>query len=300
MTLYELLGAIEVGLVFGLVALGAFLSFRILDFPDLTVEGSFPLGAAVAAVLIVAFGWNPWLATAATMPAGFAAGLVTAFLNVRYNILHILCGILVSIALYSVNLRIMGGPNKPLLGVDTVFSAFGGLRVSADVSNLLILGFFAACAKVGLDLFLATGVGISMRAAGSNPAMAGANGIDVGRMKLIGIGMANALTAVAGALFAQLFGAADVYMGIGVVIIGLASVIVGLSVLPVRSVFQATFACLIGAIVYRLAVALALNTDSLGLHPSDVQLVTAVLVASTLIWQARSARRKAPHRKAAP
>ena len=300
MTLYELIGAVEVGLIFGLVALGAFLSFRVLDFPDLTVEGSFPLGAAVAAVLIVSSGWNPWPATAAAALAGFAAGIVTAFLNVRYGILHILCGILVSIALYSVNLRIMGGPNKPLLGVQTVFSAFDSLGMPADVINLVVLGAFAAVAKIGLDLFLATEIGISMRAAGANPAMAAANGVDVGRMKLVGIGLANALTAVAGALFAQLFGAADVYMGIGVVIIGLASVIVGMSILPARSVVQATFGCLAGALLYRLAVALALNTDVLGLQPSDVQLVTAVLVGLTLVWQARPAKKRALPQKEAP
>ncbi len=297
MTLYELIGAVEVGLIFGLVALGAFLSFRVLDFPDLTVEGSFPLGAAVAAILIVSLGWNPWPATAAAALAGFAAGIVTAYLNVRFDILHILCGILVSIALYSVNLRIMNGPNKPLLGVHTVFSAFDGLGLPTDAINLVVLGVFAAFAKIGLDLFLATGIGIAMRAAGANPAMAAANGIDVGRMKLLGIGLANALTAVAGALFAQLFGAADVYMGIGVVIIGLASVIVGMSILPARSVSQATFGCLVGALLYRLTVALALNTDFLGLRPSDVQLVTAVLVALTLVWQARPLKKRAWQQK---
>ena len=169
-----------------------------------------------------------------------------------------------------------------------------------DAINLVVLGVFAAFAKIGLDLFLATGIGIAMRAAGANPAMAAANGIDVGRMKLLGIGLANALTAVAGALFAQLFGAADVYMGIGVVIIGLASVIVGMSILPARSVSQATFGCLVGALLYRLTVALALNTDFLGLQPSDVQLVTAVLVALTLVWQARPVKKKALRQKEAP
>ena len=292
MTFYELIGALQVGLIFGLVAVGAFLTFRVLDFPDLTVEGSFPLGAAVTAMLIVSFGWNPWAATLAAAPTGLVAGFVTAVLNVRYKILHILSGILVSIALYSINLRIMGGPNKPLLGVDTVFSTFGPLHLSSDVSNLLILGLITVIAKIGLDLFLATGIGLSVRAAGSNPAMAAANGIDVGQAKLIGIGLANALTAVSGALFAQLFGAADIYMGMGVVIVGLASVIVGMAILPVRSVPQATFACMMGALIYRLAVALALNINALGLRASDVQLVTAVLVASTLIWQSRQARKR--------
>lgn len=215
MSLYELLGTVEVGLIFGLVALGAFITFRILDFPDLTVEGSFPLGAAVAAVLIVNFGWNPWPATLAAAAAGFGAGFITAYLNVRFNILHILAGILVSISLYSVNLRIMGGPNKPLLGAHTIFSTVQGWGVPAYILSPLLLACIILAIKLLLDLFLHTGIGMNMRAAGANPAMAAANGVNVGRMKLIGLGMANALTALAGAMFAQSFGAADAYMGIG-------------------------------------------------------------------------------------
>lgn len=299
MTLYELLGAIEVGFVFGLVALGAYLSFRVLDFPDLTVEGSFPLGAAVAAVLIASFGWNPWVASATAALAGFGAGVLTAYLNVRFNILHILSGILVSIALYSINLRIMSGPNKPLLGAKTVFTAFEGLGWPTYMITPIFLGIVALIAKLALDLFLSTGTGLAMRAAGANPAMAAANGIDVGRMKLLGIGLANASTAMSGALFAQLFGAADAYMGIGVVIVGLASVIVGMSILPVRTVVQATLACLVGALLYRLAVSVALNADFLGLQASDVQLVTAALVALTLVGQSRKGRTRFWKRKSA-
>jgi len=282
-TLYEFLGTVEIGLIFGIVALGAFLSFRVLDFPDLTVEGSFPLGAAVTAVLIINYDWNPWTATAAGACAGFLAGLITAFLNVRFNILHILAGILVSIALYSINLRIMSGPNKPLLGAQTVFTLVQGSGLPSYIIDPILLGCLVVLLTLALDLFLATGIGTAMRAAGANAVMAAANGIDVGRMKLLGIGLANALTAFAGALFAQLFGAADAYMGIGVVIIGLASVIVGMAILPARTIVQATLACLAGALLYRFAVALALNADFLGLHASDVQVVTAVLVALALI-----------------
>jgi putative tryptophan/tyrosine transport system permease protein len=285
MSLYELLGTVEVGLIFGLVALGAFLTFRILDFPDLTVEGSFPLGAAVAAILIVNFGWNPWLATLAAAAAGFSAGFVTAYLNVRFNILHILSGILVSISLYSVNLRIMGGPNKPLLGAHTIFSAVQGRGIPAYVLSPLLLFCMIVAIKLLLDLFLHTGIGMNMRAAGANPAMAAANGVNVGRMKLLGLGIANGLTALGGAMFAQSFGAADAYMGIGVIIIGLASVIVGMSILPVRTIAQATLACLFGAMLYRFAVAFSLNADFLGLKASDVQLVTAILVVVTLVGQ---------------
>ena len=300
MTLYEFLGTIEIGFIFGIVALGAFLSFRVLDFPDLTVEGSFPLGAAVTAVAIVNWGLSPWPATAVGALAGFAAGLVTAFLNVRYNILHILAGILVSIALYSINLRIMGGPNKPLLGVQTVFTLLQDHGLPSYIVDPILLGCLIILLKLAIDLFLATGIGTSMRAAGANPVMAAANGIDVGRMKLLGIGLANALTAFAGALFAQLFGAADAYMGIGVVIIGLASVIVGMAILPARTTAQATIACLVGAMLYRFAVALALNADFLGLQASDVQVVTAALVALALISRSRGSIARLLTRKSAP
>jgi putative ABC transport system permease protein len=285
MSLYELLGTVEVGLVFGLVSLGAYLTFKILDFPDLTVEGSFPLGAAVVATVIVALGWNPWVATLVAALAGFAAGWVTAYLNVRFNILHILAGILVSIALYSINLRIMGGPNKPLLGAETVFSGLDGWSVPSYVLSPILVFVLVLAIKFAVDFFLHTGIGLGMRAAGANPAMAEANGINVGRMKLFGIGLANALTALAGALFAQTFGAADAYMGIGIIIVGLASVIVGISLFPTRTIGQATVACLLGALLYRFAVALSLNADFLGLQASDVQLVTAILVVLTLMSQ---------------
>jgi putative ABC transport system permease protein len=285
MSLYEILGTVEIGLVFGLVSLGAYLSFRVLDFPDLTVEGSFPLGAAVLATLIVGWGWNPWAATVAAAAAGFCAGFLTAWLNVRFNILHILAGILLAIGLYSVNLRIMGGPNKPLLGSSTIFSMFDGWSTPSYVLSPMLILLLVVAVKFALDLFLSTGIGLSMRAAGANPAMAAANGVNVGHMKLLGIGIANALTAMAGGLFAQVFGAADAYMGIGVIIIGLASVIVGMAILPSRTVMQATFACVVGALLYRFAVAFALNADWLGFRASDVQLVTAVLVALTLVGQ---------------
>lgn len=288
MSLYELLGTLETGFVFGIVALGAYLTFKILDFPDLTVEGSFPLGAAIAATLISGFDVNPWIATLAGGAAGFAAGFATAYLNVKFNILHILCGILLGISLYSINLRIMSGPNKPLLGVETVFDTFAIDGVPSYVINPIVLGVIAIGMKLGIDWLLKTGLGISMRAAGSNQAMAEANGVNVGNMKLFGVGLANCLTAIAGALFAQLFGAADAYMGIGVIIVGLASVIVGMAILPSQSIFMATIACLVGAVLYRLAVAFALNADFIGLQASDVQLVTACLVALALIVQQSS------------
>lgn len=282
MNLYAFMGAIETGLAFALVALGSYLTFKVLNFPDLTVEGSFPLGASVCATLISA-GVDPWLATAAAAAAGFLAGATTAFLNLRFRILHILAGILTAIALYSVNLRIMGRPNTPLLGSDTVFSIMSGLDMPSIYSTSLFLAVVVAVAVVVLDLFLATGHGLAMRAVGANPRMARANGVNVERTILLGLGIANCLTALSGALFAQMLGAADVSMGIGVIVIGLASVIGGMSLLPSRTVALATVACVVGSVLYRLAIAVALNAGFIGLTASDVNIVTAVLVTIALI-----------------
>ena len=176
--------------------------------------------------------------------------------------------------------------------VDSVYTSLEMFGLPGHFVNPIFLGVVVLLMKLALDALLATGWGISMRAAGANPAMAEANGVNVGAMKLFGVGIANALTAMAGALFAQIFGAADAYMRIGVIIVGLASVIVGMSVLPSRTIFLATLACLIGAVLYRFAVALALNADFLGFQASDVQFVTALLVAIALIAQQSGSLRR--------
>ena len=286
MSYYAFIGAFETGLAFALVALGAYLTFRILDFPDLTVEGSFPLGAAVAATLMTN-GVEAWVATGAAILAGCIAGLVTAVLNLRLRVLNILAGILTAIALYSINLRIMGRPNIGLLGVDTVYSSVSSLGIRSFYAPVVVLLVIVVVCKLLLDLFLMTGYGLSMRAAGANARMARANGIDVGRMIYLGLALANGLTALAGALFAQMLGAADVSMGIGVVVVALAAVICGTALLPSRSIVIATFACIAGSILYRFAVALALNSDALGFTASDVNLVSALLVAIALYLPTR-------------
>jgi putative tryptophan/tyrosine transport system permease protein len=281
MSLYAFLGAIETGLAFGLVALGAYVTFRVLDFPDLTVEGSFPFGAAVCATLMGG-GVPAWWATVAAIFAGAIAGLVTAMLNLKLRIMRILAGILTAIALYSVNLRTMGRPNIGLIGVDTVYSSVERMGVPTPYVSIVLLGAIVIVCKLALDVFLNTGFGLSMRAAGSNPRMARANGINVEIMIYLGLAIANALTALSGALFAQMLGAADVSMGIGVIAVALAAVIGGTALMPSRILVVATLACVLGSILYRLVLALALNTNSLGLTPSDVNLVTAVLVAVAL------------------
>jgi putative ABC transport system permease protein len=282
LTLFAFVGAVETGLIFALVALGSFLTFRLLDFPDLTVEGSFPLGAAVAAKLMVA-GFDPWAATAVGGVAGCFAGLATAYLNLKLRILHILASILTAIALYSVNLRIMSGPNVGLLNVATVYTFGERLGIPSLYVPLIVVGIVVIAAKLLLDVFLATGFGMALRATGANPRMARANGINVNLMICVGLAIANGLTGLAGGLFAQILGAADVSMGIGVIVIALAAVIGGTAVMPARLIPLLTLACVLGSIVYRIAIAFALNSDLVGLSASDVNLVTAILVAVALV-----------------
>lgn len=284
MNIVALAGAIELGLLYGLVALGVYLSFRVLDFPDLTADGSFPLGGAVAATLIVR-GVSPLLATAIAVVAGALAGLLTATLNVRFKILNLLASILTMIALYSVNLRIMGQPNVSLLGQPTLLTPLA--RAFQAWPNWLgtpiVMGTIAIGGKFLLDWFFTTEIGLAMRATGANPDMARAQGIDADRMILLGMGLSNGLIALAGALFAQVNGFADVSMGVGTIVFGLAAVIVGETLLSKRGVVWATLAALLGSVLYRLVVAIALNTKIFGLQSQDLNLVTAVIVGLALI-----------------
>lgn len=282
MSLIASLGAIEIGLIFGLVALGVFISFRIINFPDLTVDGSFPLGAAVAAALIVV-GWNPFAATALACLAGAASGWVTAWLNVRLKIMQLLASILVMIALYSVNLRIMGKPNVALISEPTVFSLVPFGDMPEYWAKPLLLLVIVVVAKLLVDWFFASEAGLAMRATGSNARMARAQGISTDRHTVLGLALSNALVALAGALFAQTQGAADISMGIGTIVIGLAAVIIGETLMPSRSLVVTTLACILGAVLYRFFIALALNTEFMGLQAQDLNLVTAVLVALALM-----------------
>jgi len=282
MSLYSLLGAFEIGLIFALVALGVLISFRILRFPDLTVDGSFPLGGAVAATLIAA-GTDPFSATIAATLAGALAGTITGWLNVRLRIMDLLASILMMIALYSINLRIMGRPNVPLITEPTVFTLLQSEALADYVFRPLLLVGVVLVAKLLLDWFFTTQTGLAMRATGSNPRMARAQGVNTGWMILGGMALSNALVGLAGALFAQTQGGADISMGVGTIVIGLAAVIVGESILPSRKLFLATLAVILGAIVYRFFIALALNSDFIGLQAQDLNLVTALLVTVALV-----------------
>jgi putative ABC transport system permease protein len=292
MSAFAFFGAVELGLVYAFVGLGVFLSFRILDFPDLTVDGSFPLGAAVAAVAIVA-GWNPWLATGLACVAGSMAGLVTAFVSVRFQILHLLASILTMIALFSINLRIMGRPNIAVLNQETVITPFYDLGLQPHLVRPLFLLVAAGLGAALLALFLRTDLGLAMRATGANQRMARAQGIRVGAQIMAGVALSNAMVALAGAFFAQTNGFADVTSGVGTIVVGLAAVIVGETLMPRGGMFVAVIGCVLGSVLYRLAVQLALGLDFLGLEPSDLNLATAVLVLVTLILPKIRQRRKA-------
>ncbi|WP_139974738.1 MULTISPECIES: ABC transporter permease [Brucella/Ochrobactrum group] len=276
-------GAVELGLVFAFVAIGVYLAFRVLDFPDLTVDGSFPLGAAVTGVLILA-GMNAWLAAAIAMVAGAAAGLVTATLNVRFKILNLLASILTMIALFSVNLRVMGRPNIALINQDTMLTPFFGHGIPEYYVRPMFLLVLVAIAVFIVWRFLESDMGLAMRATGANPRMARAQGVRTERQIYLGMALSNALVALGGSLFAQTNGFADVTSGVGTIVVGLAAVIIGETLLRSRFILVILIGCVLGSIIYRIAIQFALsNGDVLGLQASDLNIATALLVTFALI-----------------
>ncbi|AGW14990.1 ABC transporter permease [Megalodesulfovibrio gigas] len=284
MTWYAFSGALEQGFVYGLMVLGVYITFRVLHFPDLTVDGSLPLGAAVASVCITN-GWDPYLACVPAMLAGFVAGMVTGILNTKFKILHLLASILTMIALYSINIRIMGRPNMALLNQQSVLDPLFSLGLTQAVAGPLLFGVMAVVVVGLLVWFLNTEQGQAMRATGDNPQMITAQGVDTHKMIIAGVGLSNALVALAGALVAQSQGAADVNMGVGVIVAGLASVIVGETLFGARSIGRRIAAALLGSVIYRLAIALALSLKlgAFSFTPSDINLITAILVVLALV-----------------
>lgn len=281
--------AIELGLIYAIMAIGVYLTFRILDFPDLTVDGSFTTGGATAAVLIVN-DVHFILAMAAAFVVGTVAGLITGLLHTKGNINGLLAGILTMIALYSVNLRIMGKANVPLLGEDTAFSFMRSLGAASGSWTLIaILLALILVLKLIVDWFLSTDLGLSMQATGDNEEMIRSFGVSTDRMKILGLMLSNGLVALCGAVVAQQQGFADISMGIGLILVGLASVIVGQALLGTRTVFVATLAVIVGAVIYRLAIYFALTA---GLNANDMKLISAILVvAALLLPQAKVFRR---------
>ena len=280
MSLTAFYGAVILGLIYGLMVLGVFLTFRILNFPDLTVDGSIILGAAVAASLIIS-GVNPFVATLAAPFAGALAGIVTGTLHTKFSIPPLLAGILSMIGLHSINLRVMGGsPNLPLLRQPVIFECLGGLGFSLRNSEFVISVCVALFFVLILYCFLITETGQALRATGDNEIMMRSLGVNTGRMKIMGLGISNALVALSGALLAQYQGFADISMGIGTIVAGLASVIVGEVLLGSARIIVWIFAALLGSVLYRLIIALVLR---LGFQPTDLKLFTAVIVTIALI-----------------
>ena len=269
---------LEQGLVYAVMAVGVYLSSRVLDFPDLTVDGSFPMGAAIAARLLIG-GIHPLVGTLLAPVAGFFAGAATGILNTKLRISNLLAGILTMTALYSVNLRVMGRANVPLLRTGTVLTVLQEKGIPPTISAFLLFCIVVVVVKFMVDVFLRTEFGLALRAIGDNESMIRSLGENTDSMKIIGIGIANALVALSGALVAQYQGFADIGMGIGTVVAGLASVIIGEAIIPPRSVGMGTLGAIIGSVVYRLAVFLALR---LGFAPTDLKLVTALLVIAAL------------------
>ncbi|CAM3497237.1 ABC transporter permease [Paenibacillus lupini] len=267
-------GAFELGLLYSLMALGVYITFRILDFPDLTVDASFTTGAGVAAVLITN-GTSPWLACLAAFGAGAAAGAITGLLHTKGRINGLLSGILMMIALYSINMRIMGKPNIGLMGTD-ISTVFSGAKV------LLLMPIIVIIIKLLLDLFFKTDLGLSLRATGDNERMIRSFGTNTDTTKILGISLSNGLVALSGSFVAQQSGFADISMGVGMIVIGLASVIIGEALFGGRTVFRATLAVILGSIIYRIIIGLAYQSEFL--EVSDLKLITAVIVIIALVF----------------
>lgn len=279
------IGALELGLIYALVALGVLISYKILDFPDLTADGSFPLGGGVC-VLCILNQVDPWIATLLGMFAGATAGMITASLHIGFKIEKLLASILMMIALYSINLRIMEKPNVSLLGDPTVYDSITAQDdVQLAIVRLLIAILVVIIAKLLFDLFFATQVGLAVRATGTNPRMAKAQGIAINKMTLLGMAISNGLIALAGALYVQSNGGFDISIGVGTIVIGLAAVIIGEAIFSAKRIIWLTFAVIIGSILYRFFIALALNNETLsgiGFGPQDLNLITALLVVAVL------------------
>ena len=274
-------GAASQGIIWGIMTLGVYITFKVLDFPDLTVDGSFALGGAVSAILI-SNGMNPFITLLFAFLAGSLAGFVTGFLNTKLQIPGILAGILTMIALYSINIRVMGNrPNIPLLGMDTSLTIIQNMLSLNKVLSDLLVGFIFSVIIIAIMYwFFGTEMGCAIRATGNNERMIRALGVDTNVMKIIGLMISNALVALSGALVTQSQGYADVGMGTGTIVIGLASVIIGEVIFGNRFSFWYKLASVVmGSIIYRIIIAIVLQ---LGLKATDLKLLTAIIVAIAL------------------
>ncbi len=265
-----LINILEQGLLFSLVSIGVYITYKILDFPDLSVDSTFPLGAAISATLLVN-GINPWVTIIVATLGGALAGGITAFLHVKLKITNLMAGILVMIGLYSINLRIMGKANVPLLTTKNLFGS--------AVPKIVIILIAVVIVKILLDVYLKTKSGFLLRAVGDNEQVVSSLGVNKDLVKVIGLMISNGLVALAGALTAQYQGFSDVGMGTGTVVMGLAAVIVGTSLFERISFVKVTTLSILGAIIYKGAIAIVLK---LGLNANDLKLMTAIIVVIAL------------------
>ncbi|TCW42151.1 putative ABC transport system permease protein [Thermohydrogenium kirishiense] len=269
------ISTLEQGLVYGIMALGVYISFKIINFADLTVEGSFTLGAAVTAKLITS-GVNPIFSIMVSFLAGGLAGLITGFLNTKLKITELLAGILTMTALYSINLRIMGKSNIPMLSNKSIFDYF---NFAGNYRNTLFLGIIMIFLVLLTNYFLQTRTGFALRATGNNQQMVRSMGINTNTTITLGLIISNAYISLAGSLVSQYQGFADAGMGIGTLVAGLASVIIGEVLFRERNILWAVISAVVGSIVYRGAIAVALT---IGFNPTDLKLLTAILVVIAL------------------
>ncbi|MYJ81059.1 MAG: ABC transporter permease [Acidimicrobiaceae bacterium] len=300
------IGAAALGLCLALVAVGVYITFRVLNFPDLTIDGTYPLGAAVAAVLIVN-GWSAWLSLVAAFLAGACFGAITALLSTKLRLHSLLASILVATALFSINLRIQGKANIPLLSETTIFTPIssdarqaviaifgdGAARHSNNILTIVLVGSLVVIMKLLFDVFNRSEIGLNLRGTGDNPQMMRTLGRNTDGYVTLGVAISNALVAVAGGIVAQFQGFADVNMGFGLIIAGLASVILGDVIFRPQRVSTGTLSAIGGMILYRMAIAAALaikvpvpGGDSFRLDAGDIKLATAVLVLGMLWFSA--------------
>lgn len=280
-------GILEQGFIYGIMALGVYITYRILDFPDLSVDGTFPLGAAVAAVMLI-YGINPWLTLLISFLAGALAGLVTGVIHVKFRVRDLLSGIITMTALYSVNLHIaQGKANLPIFGIDTIFNSGPAAMLPEPLkpyATLIVVTIFILIAKLVMDWYLNTKAGFLLYAAGDNKNVVTALAEDYGRVKIIGLVLANGLVALSGAVLCQQQRFFEVTMGTGAIVMGLASVIIGMSLFKRLGFVKGTTAAIIGAVLYKACVALAIAA---GLPAIDMKLITAALFLIVLLFNSR-------------
>lgn len=278
----QLLGVLEQGLIYAILALGVYITFKILDFPDMTVDSSFPLGAAVTA-LMISGGIDPLWSLPASLLAGALAGAVTGVIHVRFRVGGLLSGIIVMTGLYSVNLHIVGRSNVQLFSFDTLFknSLVSGLPAGVQpYAPVIVLALLTLLVKLVMDGYLATRSGFLLRATGDNPTLVASLAKDSGRVKILGLAIANGLVALSGCVMCQYQRYFDISMGTGTLVLAVASVIVGTQLLRGLRFLKTTTAVVLGSILYKACVALAL---SLGLSPFDLKLVTAALLLVIIV-----------------